>query len=663
MDLHRTPTEVASTLRVGASGGFGSRGSVPVVQHAGMSLFMADTKATASARSSLDRHAVATHSFSQQQGALTRNLVNESHVVFEAVQATVADPQLDRMDPNDALALSVQYRSVLQSCTVAARDAIMQGKQDATGSNYQDQQTHFAIMDFMWHLCEVMFLRPSAHLRAGLVLNDLLEWVTSHFVEFEDRVHQLAQPTVSQPETNPFYWEALERLLLQGQLKRAQEVLGIHSQRRPDGNDEFGMVDELLRSMPRMFPGGSTSEFTNIWHEWHQSCDLCYRNIQNPHLRTLCGILSADLTVLASMSDRAETWYQLLVAKILYTSPLARVFDLQGDIQWAREQYAGFEVGPLDQMILAVFDQDAPKVIRDSCECFNDWWFAAHMADLLSWTGWLQSHADTPDLREYLVLDYASGLCASSSLWTVAASYFMSCPREGRAYLEEYIMRVPLESEFKARKVLRVCQLCGLDYQSRRIALVMGRQCLSQGRPGAAIGWYLRAHDTAAVDRIAEQMLQEYIETGDFDPAGVVDNFGAAMLSSERLTFLVKYKEFLVLRNTPGKLEQAGAVLVNILTTEHMAPKWFCLTLLVDALPLLEHPTLVFDTEQTHFLLHSLQALESSHRHADYLGYSRPKQKQLHQQQAQQPLKSEGAKKLELLRLALGRNLARAMLQ
>lgn len=44
------------------------------------------------------------------------------------------------------------------------------------------------------------------------------------------------------------------------------------------------------------------------------------------------------------------------------------------------------------------------------------------------------------------------------SLWQLAVDYFDHCPEFGRVYLELQIERVPLDTERKAIKVLRICE-------------------------------------------------------------------------------------------------------------------------------------------------------------------------------------------------------------
>lgn len=44
------------------------------------------------------------------------------------------------------------------------------------------------------------------------------------------------------------------------------------------------------------------------------------------------------------------------------------------------------------------------------------------------------------------------------SLWQLAVDYFDHCPVFGHVYLELQIERVPLHTERKALKVLRICE-------------------------------------------------------------------------------------------------------------------------------------------------------------------------------------------------------------
>lgn len=57
---------------------------------------------------------------------------------------------------------------------------------------------------------------------------------------------------------------------------------------------------------------------------------------------------------------------------------------------------------------------------------------------------------------------------ASISLWQLGVDYFDHCPEYGRVYLELHIERIPLNTEQKALKVLRICEQRQMHEQGDR---------------------------------------------------------------------------------------------------------------------------------------------------------------------------------------------------
>lgn len=56
---------------------------------------------------------------------------------------------------------------------------------------------------------------------------------------------------------------------------------------------------------------------------------------------------------------------------------------------------------------------------------------------------------------------------ACTSLWQLAVDYFDHCQGFGRVYLELLIERVPLDTERKALKVLRICEKRQMNEQGK----------------------------------------------------------------------------------------------------------------------------------------------------------------------------------------------------
>jgi len=122
-----------------------------------------------------------------------------------------------------------------------------------------------------------------------------------------------------------------------------------------------------------------------------------------------------------------------------------------------------------------------------------------------------------------------------------------------------------------------------------------------------------------------------------------------------------------------GKLQEAGHLLISLLTSK-LAPQRLWLTLLTDTLPLLEHKEVIFSSSQTYELMHCLEEIRLSFRTKEYLEHpdrepaEEPLLRPLSQGSGLKSAKSTKAQedeerdKIDLIRLALARNLSRTIL-
>ncbi|GLD66749.1 nuclear pore complex protein Nup85 isoform X2 [Lates japonicus] len=154
--------------------------------------------------------------------------------------------------------------------------------------------------------------------------------------------------------------------------------------------------------------------------------------------------------------------------------------------------------------------------------------------------------------------------------------------------------------------------------------------------------------DAAFATLISERFLQDYCARGTFSDLDLIDNLGPAMLLSDRLTFLGKYREFHKLYGEK-RFREAAKLLLSLMTAK-IAPRSFWMTLLTDALPLLEQKEVIFSADQTYELMFCLEELTSSLNTTP--GPDRPMQEE-----------DIELTKVELLRLALARNLAMAIVK
>uniref|UniRef100_A0A8D3DDL4 Nuclear pore complex protein Nup85 n=1 Tax=Scophthalmus maximus TaxID=52904 RepID=A0A8D3DDL4_SCOMX len=502
---------------------------------------------------------------------ILRKLFNESHHIFVGLQTIREDLPSKNKKPQ-FVSISKNYRSVIRAC--------MEELQQVAGENFRSIILMFCFsvsillaIELIWNLCEVLFIDAAP---AGSLLLHLLDWVRLHKADVDEKARDVLQS--ESPAEHHDYWDVVMSYVLQGRLDEARQMLMKQANLQPAARNIYKLMDTLLSKMPFYNPGGNQTltEFDVKWRHWHEEI--------------ICKILVGDEDTLLAHKDLLSTWYHFLVTRLLFCHPTVKPTELHYYAQSCLTMFLDSRSvpEPLDSILLAAFEFDIHQVIKDCSIALNNWWFVAHLTDLLDHCKLLQSHNlhFGSNLREFLLLEYASGLFTHHSLWQLAVDYFDNCPEFGRVYLELQIERVPLDTERKALKVLRICEQRQMSEQVRSICKVMAMRALRNNRLGSALSWSIRAKDAAFATLISERFLQDYCARGTFSDLDLIDNLGPAMLLSDRLTFLGKYREFHKLYGEK-RFGEAAKLLLSLMTAK-IAPRSFWMTLLTDALPLLE---------------------------------------------------------------------------
>lgn len=583
---------------------------------------------------------------------ILRKLFNESHHIFVGLQTIREDLPSKNKKPQ-FVSISKNYRSVIRACMEELQQVAVSTKVAEVAMQYGNQVSILLAIELIWNLCEVLFIDAAP---AGSLLLHLLDWVRLHKADVDERAREVLQS--ESPAEHRDYWDAVVSYVLQGRLEEARQMLVKQATLQPAARNMFKLMDNLLSKMPFFNPGGTQTltEFDVKWRHWHEEVDRCLQDnsfASNKHLEVICKILVGDEDTLLEHKELLSTWYHFLVTRLLFCHPTVKPTELHYYAQSCMTMFLDTRSvpEPLDSILLAAFEFDIHQVIKDCSIALNNWWFVAHLTDLLDHCKLLQSHNlhFGSNLREFLLLEYASGLFTHHSLWQLAVDYFDHCPEFGRVYLELQIERVPLDTERKALKVLRICEQRQMSEQVRSICKIMAMRALRNNRLGSALSWSIRAKDAAFATLISERFLQDYCARGTFSDLDLIDNLGPAMLLSDRLTFLGKYREFHKLYGEK-RFSEAAKLLLSLMTAK-IAPRSFWMTLLTDALPLLEQKEVIFSAEQTHELMFCLEELTSS------LNTTAPG--------TDRPMQDEDIEltKVELLRLALARNLAMAIVK
>uniref|UniRef100_A0AAR2M545 Nuclear pore complex protein Nup85 n=1 Tax=Pygocentrus nattereri TaxID=42514 RepID=A0AAR2M545_PYGNA len=493
---------------------------------------------------------------------ILRKLFNESHHIFVGLQ-NIKDDMPSKNKKPQFVSVSKNYRSVIRACMEELQ-----------------QVSILLAIELIWNLCEVLFIDAAP---AGILLLHLLDWVRLHKADVDEKVREVLQS--ESPTHHHAYWEVVISFVLQGRMDEARQILMKQANLQPASRPIYQLMDSLLQKMPIFNPGSTQTltEFDVKWRHWHEECDRYLQDnsfASNRHLETICKILVGDEDTMLEHKELLGTWYHFLVSRLLFFHPTVKPSELH----YYAQVYFPHRVCPSVCMVLLTWN----ILGLISSIALNNWWFVAHLTDLLDHCKLLQSHNlhFGSNLREFLVLEYASGLFSHHSLWQLAVDYFDHCPEFGRVYLELQIERVPLETERKALKVLRICEQRQMNEQVRSICKIMAKRALSNNRLGSALSWSIRAKDAAFATLISERFLQDYCTRGSFSDLDLIDNLGPAMLLSDRLTFLGKYREFHRLYGEM-RFTEAAKLLLSLMTAK-IAPRSFWMTLLTDALPLLE---------------------------------------------------------------------------
>lgn len=566
-----------------------------------------------------------------------RKLVNESVGTFLSLQDLMTSKPPEYK--NELSKLSRQYRSIIRACLMDLQEELGHTAGEKR-EQYQNYITIFYSIECIWHLCEILFVEDNP---GNTVLPLLLDWVRFHFPKYEKNAAYLLANGRIGLESQLIYWETVLGSLMQGRIEVVRALLHLHS---ASDSVPFKKIDRILKAMPvyNVYGGVSLTEFNLKWKHWiiDTQAEIESKSfVTDRNLDLITRLVIGEDLAWSQVQEQFEAWYELLAAWLFFTEPTVKSFELG---QFARTCISRMGVKDrmkhLDRVLLAALEKDILQVVKEIQDMTENGWFVTHLTDLLYHLGHLQildklENADCISirLRESFLLDYGSVLMGHNSLWQVGLSYLDHCPNDGLSTVELLIARLPLGSEARINKILRECQKRNLSQVAQSICKIQGMRSLQRGRMGNALTWALKSQDGAFTSFLADKFLQDYCHQGKLSNFDLLDNLGSCMLASDRLIFLGKYCEFHKVYQAKDYKEAAG--LIVSLISSKITPRYFWVTLLTDALPLLECDELVFSSNDTYTLLHCLE--ERAHL-------------------------SELQDKVELIRLAIARNLGRALI-
>lgn len=524
-----------------------------------------------------------------------RTLVGASYDVFMRLSRLADERRLANRDvgPFEVVQASRQYREALKTCIFAiedrvetqqsARSGAAQASTSATGSSSDDDDEFVDLLKVslaIWHLCELLFLQRRARDDKWLAY-DVAQWLQEHFASAlmeQLEAASAALERASRPEDDPAYWSTVHSFAMAGCGRSAWRLLSAHSSYQALATRDaasltsqstrasFVALQRLLLSMPGKAPAASGDASETVeWTQWHDACQYVLNT--DAHIKSSAG-LSTLVRILVAEDDalvrHASSWYELMMARLFLDEPKRVAHRLEFLMASCFRTYnADAAMGNFDCIILAILQHDVQSALQD-IHALGFSWMAAHVADLLTKSGAIATDELAPlgvSLQEFVLLQYAMDIGASTGLWQLALGYYERCPRFGLVAARSLLVREPVPTDSKAQRLIALCHgKRGLSALPRAIALRRARACKQRKLFGAALVWLLRGSHVDEVDAVCDAVLRECAATHSLAALNEATEFLEAhreMAQTPLLAWLVQYRElFLVLDDSASLLKR-----------------------------------------------------------------------------------------------------------
>lgn len=503
----------------------------------------------------------------------------------------------------------------------------------------------------VWHLAHIALFESQVETP---VLDSLIRWVNlNHSEKMQREFQALVGKTVFAKDV--LFWAMAKRLVCRGHFKAAISLFQSNEQFRKElsSNDFIGSktavkaLSILFDTMPSSKTSVSTRDFKEAWTKWNEECNFIYSGgemsafnlevSEASHFGDLFAILSGDeLAILKS----SETWIEALLALNLFTDPSILARNLPDFLPVISQRFEPSNV--LDHIQFSILRNDVPSIIQYSSN--YDCWLVTHLVDLLSKSGLVSTDIqrrlakEECTIQQWFRLNYADLLISNQVHIRTALELLMHSGPMGRSVCASYLPHIELLEDGLRQSVFKFCELHDFPKELKSIFKSLANASLANGDFVAALLLFGKAQDQPSVNNIVDKLMRAYIQTGDRGYEQIVDQIvGGEELNatmSTSLSFLCNYREFQKLYDA-GRFQEAGNLLILLLTSG-ATPRSFWMPLLLDAVPMLECKTLVFGKHDTLELMRVAQEL-------DFVD-----------------TKASAATELDVVRLALCRNLARS---
>lgn len=401
---------------------------------------------------------------------------------------------------------SRKYRAELEAFLEREITRLSTVVESVATQDYNAELIYIENAKSIFHLTEIFLIDPHSN-----VTTQMIDWLQRHIAE--------------EPE-NMNCWDDACKLLVHGKFRETE--LLIDRLMASYSHEDAAIVSDivlLLRTFPLLpgIDGGAKQQdrFLQTYHQWKAQAEGLEKRTDDVEMKKILRILIGDEETLGAYT---EFWEELLVAKLMFVSPLATKADVE---KIARSCYAikdkrGYgsqgSNSNLSDLYMSIISREMDELIH-YFEDYSRPWFLLHLYDILFRVHGSGRHEK---VRDQLILEFVEPLLDHPLLWQLACEYLSCSPRQThREYIRTCLELRPIDSEWQARKVLSLCKRYGLADTHQAICQQLGVNALRTQKEeekgsirnlGRAAYWFHRAGDPSRVANVCSLLIDRCCE-------------------------------------------------------------------------------------------------------------------------------------------------------
>ncbi|KZS94585.1 hypothetical protein SISNIDRAFT_426911 [Sistotremastrum niveocremeum HHB9708] len=562
---------------------------------------------------------------------------------------------------------------------------------------------HYQTLDAIFDLFRLLSAGKSD---VGIFGEDLLDWLNRHYVSPTSQ-QGINLADQERPWLDEDFWPTLTKYTLRGIIPPLQHFLRLLSSHPSKYLQSLApKLSALLEKLPRATTV-SKIQFQPLRKRWLQELSSFRSEFDGvpqlaredwwAYLTDILDVLDGDEIVIKRLGrDLGFGWREIV-----------SVWGLWGDEKLERDhlpELVGGLLGEMppdeedleEMMLIQLFSEDLPKALDIAMQL--DPWLGAHLADILQNQELLDAQADDDtgvSLRDQCVFEYAESILSDPGQWMIAVAYMQSCGPVGLRMADEILLRTPLDFDAVgvnkdpqtvdsrgddvtmdnsdqptviSSHVLRLAQEHNREWVIATVTRIAARQLADRGRLGEALSYSLTSGDRQGIDRVVNQVMENYLETGPDALLKFINEIPPSLHTAYRhpgpnglhsLAFLLNYTEFQIHRAN-GDSSKSARHLADMFRQDIVPTAWWAALLVDVGELLLDESELHFSQVDAYELLRRVEEVAvnlaegTGDRYLGGLGKSL---------KTKTGGEKEALKKLELVRFAFANYFARLTIQ